>query len=140
MNIIKWRDSYNIDIESMDMQHKKIIELVNKLYNVIRNDASDNSIVQILEEMTKYAEKHLQEEEVLLKTNNYPDLTTHLAMHQLYRDRLNTLLQDLKKGNGTAVMDTYSFLRQWWTQHIMTEDKKYGVFFKSQSSGISTKQ
>ncbi len=131
MELIKWRNSYNTEIESMDSQHKNIIELINKIFNVIRNEESVASIDEILEEMVKYAEKHLQEEEDLLKTNQFPDLEHHKTLHQHYRDNLNELLEKSKKGDDKAMIDTYSFLRKWWTQHIMTEDKKYGGFVKS---------
>lgn len=131
MKLIKWRNSYNTEIESMDSQHKSIIELINKIYNVIRNEESVTSVDEILEEMVQYAEKHLQDEEGFLKTNQFPDLEHHITLHRHYRDNLNELLEKSKKGDAKAMIDTYSFLRQWWTQHIMTEDKKYGEFIKS---------
>lgn len=128
MELIKWRNSYNTGIDSMDLQHKTIIQHINKLYNVIRNKQSDSSIDEILEEMEKYAKRHLLEEEILLKTHNYPALADHTAVHQLYLDTLKSLMEKSKRSDDAAVMDTYSFLRKWWTEHIMTEDKKYSEF------------
>ncbi len=126
MSVIKWRDSFNVGVESMDEQHKTIVELINKLFNVIREEQPEDSILPILEEMTAYAEKHFQEEESFLEANDYPDLTNHVAMHKEYRDKLNSLQKDLKDKKDSAALAMYSFLRQWWTDHIMTEDKKYG--------------
>jgi hemerythrin len=131
MELIKWRESYETGIRSMDVQHQKLIELINKLYKVLRRDESSELIQEVLVEMTQYAEKHLHEEEGILKANSYPDFADHIAIHQGYRDTLKTLLTESKKGNGTAVQDTYAFLRQWWMGHIVTEDKKYGEFLKS---------
>lgn len=132
MNVIKWRDSFDIGVEAMDVQHKMIIELINKLYNEIRNEESGDTALEILDEMATYAENHLQEEEMLLKEINYPDNDNHIAMHQLYRDTLSELRKDVKTGHERAAMDTYTFLRQWWTDHIMGEDKKYGEFIEQE--------
>lgn len=130
MDIVKWRDSYNTEIESMDLQHKTIIEIINKLYNEIRNEESGSSIDEIMEEMINYAEDHLQKEEHLLETNEYPDFANHIAIHQLYRDKLKSLTEKSKKGDDATARDIYLFLRRWWTQHIMTEDQKYSEFIK----------
>lgn len=131
MDIIKWRESYETGISSMDMQHKKLIELINKLYRVIRKEESSDSIEEILGEMNKYAAKHLKEEEAILKANDYPDYTNHISIHQNYLDKLETLMAAAKKENEAAVNDTYAFLRQWWMGHIVAEDQKYGEFLKS---------
>ena len=131
MDLIKWRESYETGIGSMDTQHQKLIELINKLYKVLREEEPSSSIEGVLLEMTAYADEHLQTEEGILETNGYPDLANHLTIHQNYRDRLTTLTDESQRKNATTVKDTYAFLRQWWMEHIVTEDKKYGEFLKS---------
>jgi hemerythrin-like metal-binding protein len=131
MELIKWRESYETGIRSMDTQHQKLIELINRLYKAIRKEESGELIEDVLNEMTKYAEMHLQKEEAILEANSYPDITNHIALHQSYLDKLNELMTESRKEEGLAVKDTYSFLRQWWMGHIVTEDKKYGEFLKS---------
>lgn len=130
MDIIKWRESYATGISSMDMQHQKLIELINKLYKVISKKESSGSVEEVLGEMTIYAKKHLQEEEALLDSNGYPEFAKHVAMHQSYLDKMITLKTESKKDNAAAVREVYTFLRQWWMEHIVTEDKKYGEFLK----------
>lgn len=130
MDIIKWRDSYETGIKSMDTQHHNLIELINKLYKVIRNKESPGVIEEVLREMTQYAEKHLQEEEGLLKSNGYQDFDEHLALHKEYMEKLEKLITESKQEKDATVQKTYTFLRQWWVEHIMVEDKKYGGFLK----------
>jgi hemerythrin len=131
MDIIKWRKSYETGIRSMDDQHQKLIELINKLYNVIRTEESSESIDEVLAEMTTYAENHLKKEEALLETNGYPEFANHFAMHKSYLDKLKTLLAESKKEDKAVMKDTYAFLRQWWLGHIVAEDQKYGEFLKT---------
>jgi hemerythrin-like metal-binding protein len=131
MDIIKWRESYATGIVSMDEQHEELIGLINKLYRVITKNESSDAITEVLDQMTTYAEKHLQEEEALLEANAFADYSEHLAGHQDYRDKLEKLLIESQKGDGAAVKETYTFLRQWWIDHIVAEDQKYGEFLKS---------
>ncbi len=131
MDLIKWRGSYETGIRSMDTQHQKLIELINQLYKVLREQEPSSSIEGVLLEMTTYADEHLRIEEGLLTTNWYPDLANHIAIHQTYRDRLTALTEESVRKSATAAQDTYTFLRQWWMEHIVTEDKKYGEFLKS---------
>jgi hemerythrin-like metal-binding protein len=131
MDLIKWRDSYETGIRSMDMQNQKLIKLINDLYKELRKEKSNGAIEEVLIEMTTYAEEHLQVEEGILEANGYPDLANHIAIHQSYRDQLTTLMAESKNDHEAAVKNTYAFLRQWWMGHIVTEDKKYGEFLKS---------
>ncbi len=131
MDLIKWRESYETGIRSMDMQHQKLIELINELYKELRKEESNESIEDVLIQMTTYAEKHLQGEESILEANGYHDLKNHIAIHQSYRDQLSTLLAESKSDHEAAVKNTYAFLRQWWLGHIVAEDMKYGEFLHS---------
>lgn len=131
MDVIKWRESYATGIRSMDAQHQKLIELINQLYKVLREKESYALIEGVLLEMTTYANEHLQSEEGILKANGYPDLADHIAIHQTYRDTLTSITDKSDRKDETAVKDTYTFLRQWWMQHIVIEDNKYGEFLKS---------
>jgi hemerythrin len=129
MDLIKWRKSYETGIDSMDVQHQILIELINILYKVIRKEKSSEVINEVLNEMTKYAENHLLKEEALLAANGYPDLDNHIDIHQGYLDKMKTLMAESKKENQAT--DTYLFLRQWWMGHIVAVDKKYGEFLQT---------
>lgn len=131
MDIIKWRQTYETGIGSMDVQHQKLIDLINALYKMIRNETSNDSIMEILDEMSSYTERHLREEESLLQANDYPDLSNHIDLHHNYREKVKELIAESKNGNETTVKNAYAFLRQWWMKHIVTEDRKYGDFLKS---------
>ncbi|MBA3005940.1 MAG: bacteriohemerythrin [Proteobacteria bacterium] len=130
MDIIKWRAAYATGISSMDIQHQKLIGLINKMYTVLRNEEPDSSIQGVLDEMAEYAESHLKDEETILESNDYPDFANHLAIHKSYLDKLKVLMTEWQNEDKAAAMDIYTFLRQWWMGHIVTEDQKYGEFLK----------
>ncbi|BHH83977.1 bacteriohemerythrin [Desulforhopalus sp. 52FAK] len=131
MDIFKWRESYDTGVSVLDEQHKKLIELINKLYRVMRDRESEAVIKDVLEEMSKYAEYHFAEEEKLLKDNNYPGYENHIALHQSYREKVKSLMDGAGMEEDKQMKATYIFLRQWWMEHIVGEDKKYGEFIVS---------
>ena len=135
MAIFKWRESYETGVSAMDGQHRKLIELINKIYTVMRDKESQSAINDVLKEMNTYAEHHFQEEETLLKEKNYAEYDNHVALHQSYREKLTLLMDDSETGEKDRVQEIYTFLRQWWMEHIIGEDKLYGEFLTSETPG-----
>ena len=114
----------------MDEQHRKLIDLINKMYRVMRKEETTATIEEVLDEMGKYAAHHLREEEALLQANNYEEFAEHSAGHQSYLNKMTELLAEWKTGDADTAKDIYTFLRKWWMDHIVVEDQKYGVFLK----------
>lgn len=131
MDILKWRTSYETGISSMDTQHQKLIALINNIYKVLRKEKPNESVEGVLNELILYAEKHFQEEEDLLEFNGYPDLSNHIAMHQSYLDELENLMIGWKMEDEVVAKNIYAFLRHWWMEHIVAEDRKYGEFLRA---------
>ena len=46
MAIIKWRDSYNTGIEAVDLEHRKLVELIEVIYTNVR-DKEPKDVVDI---------------------------------------------------------------------------------------------
>lgn len=133
MEIIKWRESYETGIPRMDKQHRQLLDLINKMYRIMRKVEVIGTVEAVLDEMAEYASNHLREEEDLLRANGYAEFDEHCASHQSYLDTLGELMAVWGKGDEEeeAVKEIYLFLRRWWLGHIVAEDRKYGDFLKS---------
>ena len=134
MDIIKWRKSYETGVMAMDEQHQKLISLINQLYKVMRSDEAQASVIEVLGEMNDYADLHFHEEENLLKKNSYEGFDSHVALHQSYRDKMKVLTKESEKGEGAQIQAMYAFLRKWWMEHIIAEDKLYGEHLSSEKT------
>lgn len=130
MEILKWREMYETGIVSMDDQHKQLIQLVNKLYMILRDKEGVEDLDAILQEMSDYAEYHLRDEETLLETHGYAGLDTQKTSHQEYYEVMDQLLTEMETDKYQAAQKIYVFLRKWWIDHIVGEDKKYSEFLK----------
>ena len=76
MDILKWREGYETGISTMDEQHRVLIGLINNLYRIIRDKKGYDQLREVLQEMSKYGETHLQAEEELLGQHEYPGLVS----------------------------------------------------------------
>ncbi len=127
-NLINWNESYSVGNSEMDKQHKKLIGIINKLFNAFKEGNAQNILSDILQEMIDYSNFHLNSEEKLLFKYNYPEKEEHEAKHQSFRNKTEELKELLKKGSEDAHYELIEYLKNWWTNHILVEDMKYSEF------------
>ena len=130
-DLIKWNDSYSVGNTEMDEQHKKLLEIINKLFKSFKEGNAQEILQNILEEMINYANFHLNAEEKLLFKYNYPEKEHHETLHQSFRDKTEELKLILNKESKDAHYQLIEYLKDWWTNHILIEDMKYSGFLKS---------
>ncbi len=70
MALIEWNDSFNVDIEVIDMQHKKLVGMINDFYNQVSNKSSKELIGELIAKMKAYTEAHFKTEENIFKKIN----------------------------------------------------------------------
>jgi hemerythrin len=126
---IKWLDEYNLGIPDIDQQHQSVFDLIDELNEAFVNRETDLKMKYLLAELEKYAENHFKTEEKHFKAAKYSEMTEHFKSHELYRDKIKEFRK--KHDMGSNVTYTLmSFLRLWWTQHILKEDKAYASVLK----------
>ncbi len=73
MQKIKWTESLNLDIEDIDKQHMKFLEIVNELLIAMEEKRSREVLSKIIDELISYAFYHFSKEERYFNKANYPD-------------------------------------------------------------------
>ena len=48
MAILKWKDSYSVGIKSLDQQHRRLLELINKLSGIDPETKDKKKIFSVL--------------------------------------------------------------------------------------------
>ncbi len=135
MEIVKWRDSYSTGVKKMDEQHEQLIGMINQLYSMIRGNSTQVEINEIIDSCIDYAKNHLDDEENLLKEHKYPDLADQLSSHELFTDTITQMRERQKDEPEEVTQEIYTYLRKWWIDHIVGEDKLYGPFLNEK--GVS---
>ena len=128
---MKWKDEYNIGVELIDGQHKKLAETIGELKAELPAEEKNKQIGETLKFLVGYAQKHFAAEEELMKMVKYPDYDYHKELHKKFTGEVTAVLVKIKKGVPVQAADLSSFLTEWLTNHILKEDKKIGHFINS---------
>ena len=120
---IQWSPSLDTGIEVIDIQHRKIISMVNDLHELSASDQS-GVIDDVLQRMHDYVTDHFSFEEELMQAAEYPYLNAHSLLHQRFVKRMEGISQ--RHNNGDNIHEELSgFLGTWLTHHIGHEDQDY---------------
>jgi hemerythrin len=132
-NFLQWRIEYSIGIQEIDDQHKKIIQLVNDLLKICRDDNNDGdheSFNQLVGTILEYFKKHFETEENLMLEKNYPQYAEHKKRHdKLLEDVKKMMDKMVHKKQKESLINMVIFLREWFVENIYIIDKQMGEYF-----------
>jgi hemerythrin len=126
---MQWDAAYSVGVPAMDLEHQRIIQMINTLQDQFATVGSRESAAEHLSQMTRYAQEHFRHEEQLLAAHHYPRLLEQRAQHAGYRKKNQALCRATQLDVAGMPEVLHTFLRQWWTHHILEEDMRYKAFF-----------
>ncbi len=135
-DFLKWEESYNTGIASIDTQHKVIIKILNELHDVVLVNREENKLSDILNELVQYTIYHFDEEEKLMHKYGFIEVKQHKEEHQMFIEKMGSLEEKLAQGHPFIVFDLIEFLKDWLIEHIMDVDQRYVSFFKENGMDI----
>jgi hemerythrin len=129
----EWADELSVGIEEIDVQHKLLVGLVNRLYDeTIVHQADAATLDEILNELVEYTIIHFAVEESLFRIFDYPATEIHTRHHNELKGQVLELQQKVKRGEVKVNIELLVFLKNWLQHHILEEDKLYGPFLIQQ--------
>lgn len=131
MALMQWNSTFSINVKKFDDQHKRLVELINQLYDAMKSGEGFTMLESVLHSVINYTATHFADEEKMMAAHGYPDLAKHKAIHQDLVKRVLELQQKLKSGSPAVTMEVLNFLKDWLVKHIQGEDKLYGTHFNS---------
>lgn len=130
MAFIEWSEKFLTGVKEADEQHKKLVEVVNELYEAMKQGKGKEVLDKILDELVKYADYHFSTEETLMSKYGFPELAAHKKEHENFKVKIKEFLEKKAKGEVTLSIEVMNFLKEWLVKHIMGTDKKYGPFLQ----------
>jgi len=127
-NYVEWKDEYSVGINSIDLQHQKLLGLINQLQTAVDHKTGEAFENEALEALVDYTRTHFTYEEGLLKDNAYPDYEPHKAQHEEMINEVEKVLAGYKKDPDTAMRNAADYLKDWLINHINGTDKLYSSY------------
>lgn len=128
---MKWEPAFNLGIEEIDNQHKKIVEFINTLNIAVLDNNSDDKIEGLLDEMSDYAKYHFSVEEDLFRKYDFPLIDEHIVEHEAFIKKVGEFRSKFDQGQSITFR-LMSYLRRWLSDHILDSDREYVDVIKSQ--------
>jgi hemerythrin len=127
---ILWRDDYAIGVSDIDLQHQRLLFLLNKLNSLVNNGKITRKrvVIELLDDFNEYATHHFSIEESLMTLNLPEDdaVRKHLVAHQSYWIKIPQLTVRYREGDTAAALELLEYLNQWWINHILGTDQALG--------------
>ncbi len=126
-NKLVWNERYNIGVDLIDKEHKKLFHILNKLFDFGHQEEKSHWVCQ---EAVKYFKdhtlQHFADEEEYMGSIDYAGLSMHKRIHKDFRERtLPALERELEQTNyaETSVNHFLGVCAGWLVGHTLIEDQ-----------------
>lgn len=135
--LITWTDGFSVGIQAIDDQHKILIDTINKLHEAMCAGRGREVIAEIYEELLDYTVYHFSTEKSLMHFYGYfgDELRQHRDEHKAFLKTSIALQRKLQAGDECLTIVTMNFLRDWWSEHILSTDQELGRFLRQKGAG-----
>jgi len=129
--LVSWREEYAIQNSQMDTHHRKLLEIANSIAEMIRTKRPPDTLQSAFEALMDYAHYHFMQEEALMELYQYPGTADHRLTHRRLIEEASTFRERVRKGLETDAASFQAFFQHWLIDHILTDDRLYGVHLNS---------
>ena len=127
--MIEWKEEHSVGISIIDEEHKKFINIINKVIVAKQHDNNPQKIEAVVHEIIDYAWNHFKTEESYMVEFRYPEYQYHKEEHLDFTHRSISYFKRVTSGDYRILNEILEFLKQWLVNHIQGTDKKYKECF-----------
>ena len=131
---MEWTQEYSVNVVKIDDQHKKLIGIINELYEALSIEGSKKEAInKVIGELYDYTKYHFSAEEELMRKFSYPQYINHKSTHDNFIMKIVEFQDEYRQGRILVLsVELIQFVRDWLFKHILTVDKQYSSFFNQQ--------
>ncbi len=123
MAILAWVPELDTGIDEIDRQHRRIVDYINKLYE-LRESPDRQALGDVIGEMVDYTLSHFVFEETLIENAGYMFAGPHKKVHELFTRRVSEMQTRFDAREDVAA-ELHGMLSRWLFNHIRNEDHGY---------------
>lgn len=123
MSLLRWKDEYLTQVDEIDTQHRRLFDLVNDIYDMMRLGRDQSSVVEAMTDLFEYTRFHFGTEEKLMQETQFAGTDPHVAEHVRLLDQINNLRIEVRDGRIVLSMNEMYFLKDWLLGHFQGPDK-----------------
>lgn len=126
MALMEWTEKLSVGVAALDEDHKKLVSMVNELYDAMLAGHGKEKLGPILDGLVKYTRFHFAREEKYFAQTGYPGSAAHKEQHDALTRQVLDVQQKYAAGaTATLSVDVMHFLKKWLVTHIQGSDQSY---------------
>jgi hemerythrin len=123
MSYITWSDDLAVGNTFIDNDHRKLIDMVDRLHLVMQEGRGKDVLQKVLNNLIHYTQEHFAREEDLMRKMQYPGYADHKHEHEKLVTQVLDLQHKFDGGVATMSIEVLHFLRDWLIHHIGRSDQ-----------------
>ena len=128
MSKYTWDKLLSVEIEEIDADHRRLVELLGLLASAVDEGRERDYIAALLEELVVSTEAHFRHEERLMIGHAYPDRDAHAAEHRELIDAARAMQKTFMASGRGLEERGLDYLEHWLTEHILVADMRLGAY------------
>ena len=128
MKDIVWGDILSVEIDEIDEDHRKLVNIFNILNHSVTEGESPDYLAAVLEELINCTVWHFSHEERLMLKYDYEEIEEHKVWHQELIKSAKKLQQEILQADKPVSDEDIEFLERWLTEQILTADMRLGSY------------
>jgi len=129
-------------------QHAYLFGILVACASIVKNEKKhtpqkmDSEIKEVLEELLHYTKMHFSYEEKIMEKTEYPEIEQHKNVHKAFFQKtieLQTAFTKKKDHKYEVGLELITFIKNWYFEHVATEDKKIVAHVKEVEARTSHK-
>ncbi len=130
MPLMDWTDDLVIGFTIIDTHHRRLVEMINELYDAMIEIKGQEALRVIVNGMVEYATIHFMTEEKYMLDFSYEGYPEHKKIHEDFKLKALDLQEKLSNEDFVLSLDVLNFLRDWLKGHIQGTDRSYIECFR----------
>ncbi|MGO8678160.1 MAG: bacteriohemerythrin [Limisphaerales bacterium] len=123
---LQWKDEFLVSVPQVDLQHRKLIEMIGDLEAAMRVGKGKEILGKTLAGVVEYTQYHFSTEERLMADNPYPEGARHKDEHRKLIKTVGDFRTQFDQGAVALTVPVMTFLQDWLVNHILHTDKAMG--------------
>lgn len=124
MSLLQWKPEFSVGIDSMDHEHREMIDLINGTYEKLEANSDAIQIEACLGEILSTISMHFALEERLMKHSQYEEYQAHKNDHEELLDQIRDLMDDFFADPLAGAKRLEESLSDWFARHFSSFDAR----------------
>lgn len=121
---IEWREEFSVGNAAIDHDHKRLIEQINDLYELLLQSMDALKVERLLGDIQADISAHFAFEELLMSETNFAEYEEHKKDHETLLDQINDMVFSFSEDPETGRQLLKDQMSNWFAHHFVTFDAR----------------